>query len=70
MRAPETPSIEEKSDSGAVAISNYIRPGSPVVAAGLKVPVQSLTSGNYKVEVKALDSAGNFAIRSADFVIE
>jgi VWFA-related protein len=61
---------EEKSDSGAVAISNYIRPGSPVVAAGLKVPVQSLTSGNYKVEVKALDSAGNFAIRSADFVIE
>jgi len=40
------------------------------VAAGLKVPLQGLTSGIYKVEVKALDSAGNFAVRTADFVIE
>ena len=61
---------EEKVDSGAVAISNYVRPGSPVVSAGLKVPVQGLTSGNYHLEVKALDSAGNFAVRSTDFVIE
>ncbi|HKA00911.1 MAG TPA: VWA domain-containing protein [Candidatus Solibacter sp.] len=60
----------EKSDSGTVAINNYVRQGSPVVAAGLKVPVQGLTSGAYKVEVKALDSAGNFAVRTADFVIE
>jgi hypothetical protein len=61
---------EEKSDSGAVAINNYVRAGSPVVAAGLKLPVQTLTSGNYRVEIKALDSAGNFAVRTADFVIE
>ena len=61
---------EEKSDSGAVAINNYVRAGSPVVAAGLKLPVQTLTSGNYKVEIKALDSAGNFALRTAEFAIE
>jgi hypothetical protein len=32
--------------------------------------VQGLTSGIYKVELKALDSAGNFALRSADFTIQ
>jgi hypothetical protein len=60
----------EKTDSGTVAINNYIRPGVPVVSAGLKVPLTGLTSGRYKVEVKALDSAGNFAIRSTEFAIE
>ena len=70
MRILDAKTGEEKLDSGSVPISQYIRPGSPVVAAGLKVPVQGLTSGNYRLEVKALDSAGNFALRSADFVIE
>jgi len=70
VRIIDSKTGEQKVDSGAVAITNYIRPGSPVVAAGMKVPVQTLTSGVYKVEVKALDSAGNFAVRTADFVIE
>lgn len=70
IRIIDAKSGEEKTDSGAVAINNYVRPGSPVVATGLKVPVQGLTSGLYRVEVKALDSAGNFAVRTADFVIE
>jgi VWFA-related protein len=70
LRIVDAKTGEEKSDSGAVAITNYVRAGSPVVAAGLKLPVNTLSSGNYKVEIKALDSAGNFAVRSADFVIE
>jgi hypothetical protein len=70
VRILDAKSGQEKSDSGTVAISNLIRSGNPVVPAGLKVPFQGLTSGLYKVEVKALDSAGNFAVRTADFVIE
>jgi len=70
LRIIDAKTGEEKTDSGAVPINHYVRAGSPVVAAGLKVPVNTLTSGNYRVEIKALDSAGNFALRSADFVIE
>jgi len=70
LKALDAKSGEEKTNSGTVAINNYVRPGSPVVAAGLKVPVAGLTTGAYKVEVKALDSAGNFAVRTADFQIE
>jgi VWFA-related protein len=70
LRIIDAKSGQEKVDSGAVAINNYVRPGSPVVAAGLKIPFQGLTSGLYKVEIKALDSAGNFAVRTTDFAIE
>jgi hypothetical protein len=70
LRILDAATGEQKSDSGAVPINNFVRTGSPVVAAGLKIPVQTLTSGNYKVEIKALDSVGNFALRTADFVIQ
>jgi hypothetical protein len=38
---------------------------------GLKVPIDKLEPGSYRVEFKALDSAGNVSpVRSADFVVE
>lgn len=57
-------------DSGNVKIDNYVRPGNPVVAAALRLPTDALKPGTYRVELKALDSAGNFAVRTADFEIE
>jgi hypothetical protein len=56
-------------DSGNVKIDNYVRPGNPVVAAALRLPLADLKPGAYRVELKALDSTGNFATRTADFEI-
>ena len=45
--------------------------GSSVAPVGLKVPVATLASGSYRVELRALDSVGNSAKpRTADFEVE
>ena len=45
--------------------------GSSVAPVGLKVPVATLASGSYRVELRALDSLGNSAKpRTADFEVE
>ena len=41
------------------------------VPLGLKVPVDKLDAGSYRLELRALDSAGNKSpIRAADFVVD
>jgi VWFA-related protein len=45
--------------------------GHPVVPMGLKVPVDKLDPGSYRLELRALDSAGNKSpVRAADFVVD
>jgi VWFA-related protein len=45
--------------------------GSAVAPVGLKVPVATLAAGSYRVELRALDSAGNSVKpRTADFELE
>jgi VWFA-related protein len=45
--------------------------GSSVAPVGLKVPVDTLAAGSYRVELRALDSVGNAAKpRTADFELE
>jgi hypothetical protein len=45
--------------------------GDPVISLGLKLPVASLSSGTYRVELRAVDSVGNSSkTRSADFEVE
>lgn len=47
------------------------KPGTPVVAMGLKLPVDKLPPGSYQLEVRGEDSAGNFTpIRVANFEVE
>jgi hypothetical protein len=42
-----------------------------VVPLGLKLPVGSLEPGSYRVELRALDTAGNISkTRSTDFEVE
>ena len=60
---------EPKLDSGGVEISNFIKPGNPVMNVALKVPVNGLAAGTYRLELKTLDSAGKTAIRTEDFDI-
>jgi hypothetical protein len=45
--------------------------GDPVIPLGLKLPVASLTPGEYRLQLRALDSAGNSSkTRVADFEVE
>ncbi|HXF11780.1 MAG TPA: hypothetical protein VN517_01405, partial [Terriglobales bacterium] len=45
--------------------------GRAVLPLGLKVPVDKLDAGSYRLELRALDSLGNKSpIRAADFVVD
>ena len=57
-------------DSGMVNIQNYIKPGNPVIAAGLKLPVNTLKPGSYTVGITAMNSTGSQAVRSANFEVQ
>jgi hypothetical protein len=48
-----------------------VKAGNPVVAVGLKLPLETLPPGAYRLELRATDSRGNAApARSADFQVE
>jgi hypothetical protein len=51
-------------------IQPFIRPGNPVIAAGLKLPVGNLKPGSYTVGIKAINSTGGEALRLANFEVE
>jgi hypothetical protein len=61
---------EAKLDSGMVPVSNFIRKGNPTVPFALKVPVDKLEAGAYKLEVSVLDSAGKSVKKTASLTIE
>ncbi len=57
-------------NSGGLDMASFIQAGSPVIPAGLKVPVSSFAPGSYGVEVRAADAAGNSSVaRTADFEV-
>jgi hypothetical protein len=58
-----------KRDGGHAPLTGFIKDGSPVVPTGLRLPIEDLPPGQYKVELRAVDSTGSFAIRTADFEI-
>jgi hypothetical protein len=61
---------EAKLDSGPVPVSNFIRNGNPTVPFALKVPVDKLDAGTYKLEVTVIDSAGKSVKKTASLTIE
>jgi hypothetical protein len=61
---------DQKMDSGVIEVASFIHAGNPVIAVGLKLPVASLATGSYRIDLTALDSAGKSVVRSADFEIE
>jgi hypothetical protein len=70
LRVVDRKTGEGKQDTGMMNVGQSIRPDNPVIPIGLKLPVESLTAGSYRVEVKASDSAGRSTLRSADFELE
>ncbi|HXN45062.1 MAG TPA: VWA domain-containing protein [Bryobacteraceae bacterium] len=58
-------------DRGLFSIAAAIRPGSPVIPVGLKLPTATLAPGSYRAELKAMDSTGHETLlRTADFDLE
>jgi VWFA-related protein len=61
----------QKMDFGITDTTSAIQPGNPVVPLGLKLPVSSLDTGSYRLELRAMDSANNATkFRTADFEVE
>ena len=60
---------EQKVDSGLVEMTRYAQSGNPVVPLGLRIPVDQLTPGAYKLELIGRDEKGNAAGRSIDFQV-
>ena len=61
---------EKKQDTGMMKVPTE-HPDNPVIPLGLKLPVNTLTAGSYRVQLQAEDSAGHkTAVRSADFEVE
>jgi len=49
----------------------FMHPGSPVIPVGVRVPLDKLGPGSYRVEIKAVDSAGRSSpVRSAEFEVD
>jgi len=60
---------EKKIDTGGAAAD--AKPGSPLVPLGLVLPVGELPPGSYRLELRAVDSAGNTTQpRTADFDVQ
>jgi hypothetical protein len=54
-----------------VAARPATQAGSAIVPMGMKVPVNTLNPGSYRVELRAVDSIGNSVKpRTADFELE
>jgi VWFA-related protein len=66
--------VESKTGKEKVHIGDRTpkgQPGNPVIPLGLRLPVASLSPGSYRVELTAVDSAGNSSTtRSVDFEVE
>lgn len=56
-------------NTGLIPMDALVQPGNPIIAAGLKLPLESLPPGSYHLELRASDSSGESRIRAADFEV-
>jgi hypothetical protein len=62
---------EHKISAGFNNTEASMKTGNPVIPVGLRLPVDQLGPGAYRVELKAVDSSGNTSkVRTADFDVE
>jgi len=71
MKVFDAKSGQSKFDTGLATADSFMQKGNPVIPVGMKIPVSTLTPGSYRLELSAVDSAGNkCAPRSAEFEVE
>jgi len=57
--------------SNTIPVDNFMDPGNPLIPVGILLPVEKLQTGDYRVEVRARDAAGNASpIHTAEFALE
>ena len=62
---------QEVYSSHTILINDYGQPGKPLIAVGFQLPVDRLQAGDYRMEIRGGDAAGNISgVRSAEFSIE
>jgi hypothetical protein len=67
-RANGTPKVDTKGLNAEDM--KFVRPGNPVIPIGLKIPVEQIGPGAYRLEMKAQDSAGRSWSRTTDFDVD
>jgi hypothetical protein len=70
LRVLDRASGAEKLNSGGVDLASFLRKGNPVAPVALRAPIETLTAGAYKLEIKVVDAAGRSWTRSTDFDVE
>lgn len=71
MKVFDAKSGQSKFDTGLATAASFMQKGNPVIPVALKLPVNTLDPGSYRIELSAVDSAGNkCAPRSAEFQVE
>jgi VWFA-related protein len=70
MRIFDRKTGEQKLDTGALQIKLPEATGNHAIPIVKRVPIDSLPPGSYRVELEAIDSAGQSARRTADFEVE
>jgi hypothetical protein len=59
---------QQKTDSGPMSASRFMRPGNPVIPVSLQIPTTDLPVGGYKMELTAARDDGKDAVvRTTDF---
>jgi hypothetical protein len=57
--------------SNTILVDTFAHPGNPLIPLAQEIPTNSLQAGEYRLEVRARNSAGGASpIRTADFVLE
>ena len=71
LRIVDPKTGQVKTDTGAMSMAAMIKPGSPVIPVGLRLPIENLTPGTYNLEIKAVDSTGkSTGTRTTEFVLQ
>ena len=70
LRVLDGRSGDPKVDSGGVDLAKFMRAGNPVVPVGLRIPLSGLVAGAYRLELRAVDSAGRETLRTAAFSVQ
>ncbi len=70
MRVLDRKTGAQKKDTGLARIEVPAETGNPVIPVGVRIPIESLAPGAYRLEVAAVDQAGKSFKRTADFEIE
>ena len=59
-----------KLDSGMVEVTNFLRKGNPAVPIALKVPIDQLQPGTYRMQLVAADTLGKKAERVTTLTVQ